>query len=93
MYQRFKEGKFHESKMQLWTWLQNSTPNGRMYYGLGKQCSVEATLPAIGQKLSDSESTLLRLSTKTSKQCLSHADHAQKNVKGNLQNSGRKFHI
>ena len=76
MHQRFKEGKFHESKMQLWTWLQNSTPNGRMYYGLGKQCSLEAILPAIRQKLSDSESTFLRFSTKTSKQCLSHADHA-----------------
>ena len=62
--------------MQLWTWLQNSTPNGRMYYGLGKQCSLEAILPAIRQKLSDSESTFLRFSTKTSKQCLSHADHA-----------------
>ena len=76
MHQRFKEGKFHESKMQLWTWLQNSTPIGRMYYGLGKHCSLEAILPAIRQKLSHSESTFLRFSTKTSKQCLSHADHA-----------------
>lgn len=33
------DGKYHDSKIALWLWLQNETCNGRIYYRLGNQCS------------------------------------------------------
>ncbi len=75
MHQLFRQEQFHESKMKLWTWLQNRTTNGRMYFGIGTQCSLEAILPTIRQKLTDIESKFITTTTKTSKKCLKHNDH------------------
>ena len=75
MHKLFKHEKFHESKMMLWEWLQNRTDNGRTYYGIGKQCSLEAILPSIRNKLTEIESKFLTINIKTSKICLNQADH------------------
>jgi len=75
MHKLFKNENFHESKIMLWEWLQNRTDNGRTYYGIGKQCSLEAILPSIRHKLTEIESMFLTINIKTSKRCLNHADH------------------
>ena len=41
--------------------------NGRVYYGIGQHCSLEAILPTIVHKLNDVERTFLTIATKSNK--------------------------
>ena len=39
-----ENGKFHESKMTLWKWLRDETPNGHTYYAFGKEATLDSII-------------------------------------------------
>lgn len=68
-------GKHHESKMALWLWLQNETYNGRIYYRLGNQSSLEGIIHSLHHYMSHNERNFFTFVTSVSRQCSMYNNH------------------
>ena len=67
--------KYHDSKMALWLWLQNKTCNGRIYYRLGNQCSLEGIIHSLHHYMSEEERKFFSFVTSVSRRCSRFSDH------------------
>ena len=68
-------GKHHDSKIALWLWLQNETCNGRTYYRLGNQCSLEGIIHSLHHYMSEEERKFFSFVTSVSRKCARFSDH------------------
>lgn len=69
------DGKYHDSKMALWLWLQNETCNGRIYYRLGNQCSLEGIIHSLHHYMGQEERKFFSFVTLVSRKCSKFSDH------------------
>ena len=78
------DGKYHESKMSLWLWLQNETCNGRIYYKIGNQSSLEGIIHSLHNYMSQEERNFFTFVTSVSRQCsfsrTTHSSHEKRGV-------------
>jgi len=68
------DGKYHESKMALWLWLQNETCNGRIYYRLGNQCSLEGIIHSLYHHMAREKKKFFSFVTLVSRNCSKFSD-------------------
>ena len=61
--------KLHDSKIILLSWLQNETCNGRIYYRLGNQCSLEGTIHSLYYYMTQEERKFFSFVTSVSRKC------------------------
>ena len=67
--------KFHNSKIILWSWLQNETCNGRIYYRLGNQCSLEGIIHSLHYYMTQEERKFFSFVTSVSRKCCKFGNH------------------
>ena len=68
-------GKYHDSKIALWLWLQNETCNGRIYYRLGNQCSLEGIIHLLHYHMHQEECKFFSFVTSISRKCSQFSGH------------------
>ena len=67
--------KLHGSKIILWSWLQNETCNGRIYYRLGNQCSLEGIIHSLHYYMTQEERKFFSFVTSVSRKCCKFGNH------------------
>lgn len=67
--------KYHDSKIALWLWLQNETCNGRIYYRLGNQCSLEGIIHSLHYYMHQEERKFFSFVTSISRKCSQFSSH------------------
>lgn len=70
-----ENGKFHESKMNLWRWLQDNTTNGHTYYVYGKEASLQSIIYRLLQTMTDEIREKFSIKTTYSQTCNVNSSH------------------
>ena len=69
------DNKLHDSKIILRSWLQNQTCNGRIYYRLGNQCTLEGIIHSSHYYMTQEERKFYSLVTSVSRKCCKFGNH------------------
>lgn len=70
-----ENGKFHESKMNLWRWLQDNTTNGHTYYVYGKEASLQSIIYRLLETMTDEIREKFSIKTTYSQTCNVNSSH------------------
>ena len=70
-----ESGKFHESKMNLWSWLRDNTTHGHTYYAYGKEASLQSIIYRLLETMPNEIRERFSIKTTYSQLCNANSGH------------------